>query len=170
MVLDPLSPLYRASYAHRIACARQFDEAAVACKRALELDANHPTANLYLGQIEEYRGRFPDAIIRFRKAYDAAATPLHLANLGHAYARNGNREEARNILARLQTLSKTRYVSPYVIALVHLGLEDKEKAFVWLQKAVTERSPTLTNLKVDPVFDDLRGDPRFDSLLRQIGL
>jgi len=136
----------------------------------LELDANHPTANVYLGQIEEYRGLYPNAIVRFRKAYDSSGSPLHLANLGHAYARNGNRDEALNILARLQSLSKTRYVSPYATALVYIGLADTEKAFEWLQKAVTERSPTLTTLKIDPVFDDLRADPRFVSLLRQIGL
>jgi TolB-like protein/DNA-binding winged helix-turn-helix (wHTH) protein/Flp pilus assembly protein TadD len=170
MALDPLSALYRASYAHRIAYARRFDEAADACHRALELDANHPTANMYLGQIEEYRNRFPDAIIRFRKAYEATATPLHLANLGHAYARNGSRSEALKVLAQLRTLSKTRYVSPYAFALVYIGLANTEKAFEWLQKAISERSPTLTTLKVDPVFDDLRRDPRFVSLIRQIGL
>lgn len=170
MALDPLSALYRASYAHRIAYARRFDEAADACHRALELDANHPTANMYLGQIEEYRRLFPKAIIRFRKAYESSGSPLHLANLGHAYARNGNRDEALSILARLQSLSKTRCVSPYAFALVYIGLADTEKAFVWLQKAVAERSPTLTTLKIDPVFDDLRGDLRFVSLLRQVGL
>ncbi|HXA67749.1 MAG TPA: winged helix-turn-helix domain-containing protein [Bryobacteraceae bacterium] len=170
MALDPLSALYRASYAHRIAYARRFDEAADACHRALELDANHPTANMYLGQIEEYRGRFPDAIIRFRKAYEATATPLHLANLGHAYARNGNRSEALEVLAQLRTLSKTRYVSPYAFALVYIGLAETEKAFKWLQRALSERSPTLTTLKVDPVFDELRADPRLVSLVRQIGL
>jgi tetratricopeptide (TPR) repeat protein len=170
MALDPLSALYRASYAHRIAYARRYDEAADACGRALELDANYPTANMYLGQIEEYRGRFPDAIIRFRKAFETAPTPLHLANLGHAYGRNGNRSEAEKVLAQLRTLSKSGYVSSYAIALVYIGLADKEKAFEWLQRAVTERSPSITTLKVDPVFDDLRSDPRFVFLIRQIGL
>jgi TolB-like protein/DNA-binding winged helix-turn-helix (wHTH) protein/tetratricopeptide (TPR) repeat protein len=170
MALDPLLALYRASYAHRIAYARRFDDAAAECNKALELDANHPTAHLYLGQIEEYRELFPSAIIHFRKAYESSGSPLHLANLGHAYARNGNRDEALNILAQLRTLSKTRYVSPYAFALVYIGLAETEKAFEWLQKAATERSPTLTTLKIDPVFDDLRRDPRFVSLLRQIGL
>ena len=170
MALDPLSALYRASYAHRIAYARRFDEAADACHRALELDANHPIANMYLGQIEEYRGRFPDAVIRFRKAFEATATPVHLANLGHAYARNGNRSGALKVLAQLRTLSKSRYVSPYAFALVYMGLADKEKSFEWLQKALTERSQTITTLEVDPVFDELRADPRFVSLVRQIGL
>ena len=170
MALDPLSALYRASYAHRIAYSRRFDEAADACHKALELDANHPIANMYLGQIEEYRGRFPDAVIRFRKAFEATATPVHLANLGHAYARNGNRSEALKVLAQLRTLSKSRYVSPYAFALVYMGLADKEKSFEWLQKALTERSQTITTMKVDPVFDELRADPRFVSLVRQIGL
>jgi TolB-like protein/DNA-binding winged helix-turn-helix (wHTH) protein/Flp pilus assembly protein TadD len=170
MALDPLSALYRASYAHRIAYAGRFDEAADACRKALELDANYPTANMYLGQIEEYRGKFLDAITRFRKAYEVTATPVHLANLGHALARNGNRGEALQILAQLRTLSKTRYVSPYAFALVYIGMADNDKAFEWLQRAVAERSQALTTLKVDPVFDNLRGDSRFVSLVRQIGL
>ena len=170
MALDPLSALYRASYAHRIAYAGRFDEAADACRKALELDANYPTANMYLGQIEEYRGKFLDAIARFRKAYEVTATPVHLANLGHALARNGNRGEALQILAQLRTLSKTRYVSPYAFALVYIGMADNDKAFEWLQRAVAERSQALTTLKVDPVFDNLRGDSRFVSLVRQIGL
>ncbi len=170
MALDPLSALYRASYAHRMAYARRFDEAADTCRKALELDANYPTANMYLGQIEEYRGRYADAVMRFKKAYEVAATPLHLSNLGHAYARNGNRSEALKVLAELRALSKTRYVSPYAFALVYIGLQDKDKAFEWLQRAVTERSQVATTLKVDPVFDDLRGDARFVSLLRQVGI
>jgi TolB-like protein/DNA-binding winged helix-turn-helix (wHTH) protein len=170
MTLDPLSALYRASYAHRIAYARRFDEAAVECQKALDLDANHPYANLYMGQIEEYRGRFPEAILRFRKAYETSGALLHLANVGHAYAKSGNRREALRILAQLSQLSKTRYVSPYSFALVYLGLADREKAFEWLQRAVAERSQTVTTMKVDQVYDHLRDDPRFDSLLRQIGL
>lgn len=170
MALDPLSPLYRASYAHRLAYGRRFEQAAEACLKALELDANHPTANLYMGQIEEYRGRFWDAILRFRKAYGASPTHLHLANLGHAYGRLGNRSEALRILAQFRDISKTHYVSPYAFALVYLGLSQKEQAFEWLRNAAAERSPALTTLRVDPVFDELRADPRFGSLLAQIGL
>jgi tetratricopeptide (TPR) repeat protein len=170
MALDPLSALYRASYAHRIAYARRYEEAADACRRALELDAHLPTANMYLGQIEEYRRRFPGAILRFQKAYEASATPLHLANLGHACGRSGNRSEAMKVLTQLSTLSKTRYVSPYAFALVYIGLADTEKAFESLQRAIKERCPTLTMLKVDPVFDHLRADPRFASMIKQIGL
>jgi hypothetical protein len=66
--------------------------------------------------------------------------------------------------------SKTRYVSPYSFPLVYIGLGDREKACEWLQKAVTERSLSIVTMKVDPVYDDLRTDPRFASLLRQIGL
>ncbi len=170
MTLDPLSALFRASYSHRIALARRFDEGAVECQQALDLDANQPIANLYMGQIEEYRGRFPDAIVRFRKAYDTSGALLHLANVGHAFGKSGNRSEALRVLTQLMEFSKTRYVSPYSFALVYIGLGDREKAFEWLQKAVTERSLSIVTMKVDPVYDDLRTDPRFASLLRQIGL
>jgi tetratricopeptide (TPR) repeat protein len=170
MALDPLSAVYRASYSLRIAYARRFDQAAAECKKALELDPYHPIANMYMGQIEEHRGFLPDAILRYRKANEASTAPFLLAELGHAYARSGKQQEALNILARLRALSETRYVSPYALALVYLGLGDIDNTFEWLQKAVTERAPRLTTLKVDPVFDELRRDPRFVSLLVQIGL
>jgi tetratricopeptide (TPR) repeat protein len=170
MTLDPLSALFRASYAHRIAYARRFEEAADAGRKALDLDANQPYANLYMGQIEEYRGRYPDAILRFRRAYETSGALLHLANVAHAYGKSGNRGVALKVLVQLRELSKTHYVAPYSFALVYIGLADKKNAFEWLQKAVTERDQTVTTLKVDPVFDDLRDDPRFASLLRQVGL
>jgi hypothetical protein len=118
----------------------------------------------------EYRGRFPDAIVRFRKAYDTSGALLHLANVGHAFGKSGNRSEALRVLTQLMEFSKTRYVSPYSFPLVYIGLGDREKACEWLQKAVTERSLSIVTMKVDPVYDDLRTDPRFASLLRQIGL
>ena len=95
---------------------------------------------------------------------------LPRAALGHAYALAGKRAEAQRVLDDLLALSKQRFVSPYDISLVHLGLGEKDKAFEWLQKAVAERVGLLVYLKVDPLFDPLRSDPRFQDLLRRMGL
>jgi tetratricopeptide (TPR) repeat protein len=170
MALDPVSPLYRASYAHRMAFARRFDEAAAECNKALELDSNHSSVNFYLGQIEEYRGAYPSAIARFQKAYDSTGSLRYLAALGHAHAANGARAKALSIADRLRALSKTRYVSPFSFALIYLGLGDRENALIWLDKAVVNRDEEVLGFKMDPLFDQVRADARFDALCRRVGL
>ncbi len=78
--------------------------------------------------------------------------------------------EARKVLEELKELSKQRYVSPYNIACIYAGLNDKDKAFEWLDKAYEERSFFIAMLKVETVFDNLRPDPRFQELVRKVGL
>ena len=82
----------------------------------------------------------------------------------------GKRAEAQKVLDELQEQSKRRYVSPYLIALVYLGLSNKDQAFSWLEKAYDERSVNLMYLKVEPMLDPLRSDPRFAELLRRMNL
>ena len=92
------------------------------------------------------------------------------ASLAHVFAVSGTREEAQNLLAELEQLSKQRYVSAYDIALIHTGLRDTQRAFEWFDKAYQERSSALTWLKVDARLDPLRSDPRFQDLVRRVGL
>ena len=82
----------------------------------------------------------------------------------------GEREKALNVLEELKALEKRRYFSAYDFAILYVGLEDTEQAFTWLEKAYEERSSLMASLKVDPVFENLRSDPRFVSLLKRIGL
>lgn len=89
---------------------------------------------------------------------------------GHAYAVSGQKNSANNVVAELKSLSNQRYVAPIEIAVVYAGLDDKGKAFEWLEKAYQDHSPWLIWLKVDPRFDRLHGDPRFADLLRRMGL
>ena len=74
------------------------------------------------------------------------------------------------MLDQLKERSKGSYVSPYFIALVYAALGEKDHAFEWLEKAYNEHQPYLTLIKVEPVFDSLRSDPRFADLLSRIGL
>jgi hypothetical protein len=90
---------------------------------------------------------------------------ISLAMLGHASGAAGNRKEAQKILERLTERSKNQYVPSYWIAMIHVGLGDKDNAFSWLERAVQERSSWLAWAKVEPRFDSLHADPRFDSLL-----
>lgn len=93
-----------------------------------------------------------------------------LARMGHGYAVEGRKAEARAVLKQLNELATHRYVSPYDVAIAHLGLGDKDQAFVWLEKAFQQRSVGMGYLGVEPMFDPLRSDGRFQNLLRRVGL
>ncbi len=92
------------------------------------------------------------------------------AALAHAFAVTGNVVEARKILADLIERSRRSYVSPTNIAVVYAGLGENDEAMEWLEKAVAEHNAGLLTLKVHPVFDPLRSDPRYQDLLCRIGL
>jgi len=85
-------------------------------------------------------------------------------------AKSGNRDEALKILAELKKAASKGYVRPSTLAVVYIGLGDKDQVFFWLEKAYQERSNYMAWLKVFPLHDPLRSDPRFDDLLRRIGL
>ena len=90
--------------------------------------------------------------------------------LGHAYAMSGKRAEAQKVLAELKELLKGRYVPAYEIAIVYVGLGDKAQALEWLEKAYEDHSFRLTFIKTWPELDSLRGEPRFQELLRRMNL
>jgi hypothetical protein len=98
------------------------------------------------------------------------AKPEILAWLGHAYALSGNRAEAQKLLEKIEDDSKLKYVSPYWMAIINLGLNEDDETFEWLQKACDERNAWLVYLNVNPLFDRIRTDRRFEQLLEQLGL
>jgi len=95
---------------------------------------------------------------------------ISLAMLGHANGTAGKKDEAEKILEKLTERSKNQYVPSYWIAMIHVGLGDKDQVFTWLERAFQERSSWLAWTKVEPRFDSLRADPRFDSLLVRMRL
>ncbi len=123
-----------------------------------------------LGQAYRQKGMYEEAIAEFQKQIVSRGDPVDTAVLGHAYAVAGKRAEAGKILKELTDLSKDRYVPSYFIALIYVGLNDKDEAFEWLKKSFAERSAGMVFLKVEPMFDPLRSDPRFQELLRRAGL
>jgi len=91
--------------------------------------------------------------------------------LAHAYAVSGKRSEARRVLDELTRLRERKYVSAYWIALIYVGLAERDQAWAWLEKVYEERASWLANdFKVDPRLDGLRSDPRYQDLLRRMGL
>src|SRR5207249_169789 len=97
-------------------------------------------------------------------------TLLVLSMLGHSYAASGKRAEAQKVLDELKKQSKEKYVSPYYMTVVCAGMGEKEQAIEWLQKAYEDKSEWLVWIKVDPVLDGLRSDPRFKEIMQRIGL
>jgi tetratricopeptide (TPR) repeat protein len=95
---------------------------------------------------------------------------ISLAMLGHANGTAGNKDEAVKVLEKLMDRSKQQYVPSYWIAMIHVGLGDKDQAFTWLERAFQERSSWLAWAKVEPRFDTLRSDTRFNSLLLRMRL
>jgi tetratricopeptide (TPR) repeat protein len=134
------------------------------------LDENFWWAHTILGEVYERNGQFPEAITAFQKARQLENNPLILGKLGRVYARSGKRAEALKLVDELKELSKRQYVSSNFIAEIHAGLGERDKAFEWLKKSFEERSIGILFLKNDPLWDDLRSDPRFTDLVRRIGL
>jgi hypothetical protein len=90
--------------------------------------------------------------------------------MGYVLAKSGAHQKARDILKELEKQSKREYIPSLNFAQIYAGLGDNEQALAWLNKACDERSVWMTFLKVDPKFDPLRTDPRFQDLLRRVGL
>jgi TolB-like protein/Tfp pilus assembly protein PilF len=169
--LDPVSPIVAAGVAWMHHLARDFDGEAEQARRSLELDPNFMIGFFRLGLGLAHRGRYPEATEALRSAVRLSGeSPGLVAELGYVSARAGDATAAREAITALEKASPRRYISPYYLALVHLGLGEKEAAWRWLEKAYEERAWGLTFLKVEPALDPLRDDPRFAGLTRRIGL
>jgi len=168
---DPFNLVINFAMAKSLYMGRRYDEAIEQCKKMLEMEPAFPLAHWQLGQAYAEKGMYREALSELET--DKALThghPLALAYLGNVLARSGERSRALQVLAELKAASKQKYVNSASFARVYAGLGDKEQAFAWLEKAYEERSTGLYLLNVDPTWDGLRSDPRFNDLLRRIGL
>ncbi|MDP9198972.1 MAG: tetratricopeptide repeat protein, partial [Pseudomonadota bacterium] len=167
--LDPLSLIIQANVGVIHYFGRQFDETLRHLQQLAAAEPEFPVAHWGMGLAREQMGDMDGALASFQKAAELTERGTNvLASLGRFYAVSGKPDEARKILKELAARAKQRYVPSYQVALVHAGLGDKKKAFESLEKAFEERSTLLTYLKMDPRFDSLRGDPRFQAMLRRL--
>ena len=167
--VDPLSPGINANVGWILIFARQYDQAIEALKKTLELDRNYDLTHSYLGYAYTAKGMYAEAIAAYQQAIKAGGdTTEAQIYLGAAYAKAGEREKAQAILKRLQTSKE--YVSPGELAILYASLGEREQAFASLEKAYAAHDLQLQYLGVDPAYDSLRGDPRFQDLLRRVGL
>jgi Flp pilus assembly protein TadD len=137
------------------------------------LELFSPAARNFLPAAYEQKGMYNEAIVEFKKSIPltaAAESTLSKAGLGHLYALTGKKSEARLLLDDLKQLSAHEYVSAANVALIYAGLGEKDQAFAWLDKAYEQRAFQLQWIKLDPRWDNLRSDSRFQDLFRRIGL
>lgn len=168
--LAPVTPIIIAGVAWMYHYARDHEEAAVWARRTLELDSDFAVGHMRLGVAYELMGRYEEAIEALRRAVATSdGNPEWMADLAHAYAVSGQESDAREILERLEALSKTRYVSAYAIAVVHAGLGERDAALDWLEEAYDERSFYVPFIRFEPYLDPLRSEDRFREILRGMG-
>ena len=147
--------------------SRQYDQALSLVKTVRGLDINPPDWSFLLGDVYAEKGMYSESIAEFLKSGNG---PDSLGHLGNAYARAGQAAAARKTIAELEADVAKDGIGRYEIALVYTGLGDKQNAFKWLEEAYNAHDVGLVYLKVDPCLDPLRSDPRFDDLLRRVGL
>ncbi len=148
--------------------ARQYDQAIEQYRKTLELDPNFFLPHTFIGWAYIQKSMYKEGIAELEKAVAITPSNMSLACLGYGYAAAGRRPEAQKVLDQLNELSKHKYVPPFHRALICVGLGEKGQAFEWLEKAYEERF--MIGIKVNPVFDPLRSDPRFADLLRRMNL
>jgi DNA-binding winged helix-turn-helix (wHTH) protein/Tfp pilus assembly protein PilF len=170
MQLDPLSLIIATDHGAILFYSRQYDRAIEQFRAVLQKDPNFPRARVIESAYVE-KGMFRQALAQAevtRRVYGDG--PAYWAELVYVYGRAGQTDRARTQLEKLEKWSRQEQVDPAFLSFVHLAAGNKEEALADLEKAYSEHYNILTNLKVDPLYDPLRSDPRFQDLLRRVGL
>lgn len=166
--LEPISLIFNANYGYILYFARHYQAAIEHLRKTLDMDESFPVTHHRLGLAFSNLGMHKEAIEHCLAATRLSQeSPQALGALAYAYARSGETEKASVILQRLVQMSKTRYVSAAIIAEVCLGLEHFDDTLEWLDAAVRERTAAIPRLRVDPRFDCLRRNPRFQRVIGQ---
>lgn len=167
--LDPLRVSLKGQEGIILFFARRYDEAIRQLQNVLKLEPDNGISLVFLGYAYAANGQYAEAINEYQKSFDIEGENTStLCFLGDAYAKSGKRDEALAILGKLKATKE--YVAPAELAILYVGLGDKEAAFESLEKAYRAHDLQLQYLKIDPNFDPLRADPRFQDLVRRVGL
>jgi TolB-like protein/tetratricopeptide (TPR) repeat protein len=168
--LDPLSLQVNFEAGWNNFMARRFDLAAADFRKAVEIEPRYGWAHAGLAMTSVQKGQCTEAIAEAAKGPVVDDSPLVLAVSGGVYAACGEKEKAKAVLSRLGEITKTRFVCPYEIALIPLGLGERDEAFRYLEEGCRVRSTCMPFLRVDPRYDAIRSDPRYAALVKRIGL
>jgi serine/threonine-protein kinase len=165
--LDPLSPIINTRMGTVLVYARRYDEAITELKKALDLDPTNILAHFELGRALSLSGRSSEALHEFPDALDLE-NGHDIAMAAIAYGRAGDKDRARNILTRLQTRSKERYISAASLCMAAIGAGDRSLSLDYLSQALNEHSLVLIFMSVDPSFDAIRDEPRFKRVKEKV--
>ena len=168
---DPLSLSVHMWLGFVLYLGRHYERALEQCRLLMKLDPTYFLGYHVTGEILCEQGSYGEAISAFRKAAELSGNaPLVLGWLGMTLARSGDCTAARNVLAGLHAAATQMYILSTSFAWIHLGLGEIEQALTWMERAIEERDPIIVPIKTYPFMDPLRGNPRFNSLLRQMHL
>jgi TolB-like protein/Tfp pilus assembly protein PilF len=171
LAMDPLSVVIRTDLARMLYFFRDYDRSLQEFQAAIEMDPNFGSAHLWMAHVYQQKGLVDGALSELKEGLRLSGESAYaLAKLGHGYALAGLRDDAQAILKQLLTSARQKHVSPYDIAMIHVGLGQIDQAFACLESAYEQRSLWLGYLKVEPQLDALRSDPRFRRMLDRLGL
>src|SRR5215471_10823261 len=171
VVLNPLDSNAAANLGFDNYTARKYDVAIQEFQKVLKFDPDNVGVHVGLGWVYEQKKMYPEAIVELQKAVTLShRNELTLASLGQVLAESGRRQEAAKILQELKHRSEQRYISPCLLAMVQIGLGERDQAIASLEQAYDNRDQWMLYLKVDPHMDSLRTDPRFQDLVRRVGI
>jgi serine/threonine-protein kinase len=168
--LDPLSPSINEHLAWPYYYSHDYDHAIVLFEKAMEMEPGFKNVHFRLGLAYLQKGMYEKAIAKIQDALKISFDRDSVAWVGYAYALMGKEAEARDVLAELKKMAADLYVTSYSFALVHLGLGEIDEAFEWLERGAKEHDYWLAFVLIDPDLDSLRNDPRFESLVKIVGI
>jgi TolB-like protein/Tfp pilus assembly protein PilF len=166
--LDPLNSFFQAALAYFLYHARRYDDAIVQIKKTLELDPASTLAHHLSGCCLLWKGDTAGAIAEFQRTKIVVTGAWYQGLLGYAYAISGDRPKADQMLRELEEMARRQYVNSTAFAAIYLGLGEKGKALDWLDKSYQDQESACWYLKVDPIYDGLRNEPRFQALLKKV--
>jgi TolB-like protein/Tfp pilus assembly protein PilF len=167
--LDPFSPVINADLGQNFYIARQYDEGIAQLRKTLEIDPTFYYAHQNLGIAFQLKGDLVAAIAEFTQAQHLSDDLFIPVLLASAKARSSDKDAAVHLLVELKELSHHRYVPSYWLASLYLSLGNRDEAILLLEQAILDHdSIAVTLIKVDPMFDPLRGDPRFEALVQRV--
>ena len=168
--LDPLSLPINASVGRQLYFARQYEPAIQQLKKTLELDPNFVLAQRALEAAYAQSGMYKEAIAERQRLLTLSGNPDLAVAIGEDYRKSGYAGVLQGSLEGLKEVSKERYVPPYHVAQIYARLADKQQTLDWLEQAFNERDTQLTYMKVEPAFDEIRSDPRFQRLQQRLAM
>src|SRR5881409_212903 len=166
--LDPLNSFFQSALAYFLYHARRYDDAIVQIKKTLELDPASTLGRHFLGCCLLWKGDTAGAIAEFQRSKIVVTGAWYQGLLGYAYAISGDRPKAEQMLRELEQMAKRQYVNSSAFAAIYVGLGEKKKALDWLDVAYENQESACWLLKVDPIYDSVRGEPRFQALVKKV--